>query len=796
MASLFPLLPPVELTARALRGSGLALGALVEWRLRAARRSPLLANAALLPALFGPGLLVAAVHIVPPLVRPFGAPVVAEIIESDARKLGTALHDRRDRFIGAFPSRLDGDRRYNRGEQPVEDTDLSGRTILIHPDHKTLFVETPPRAYLACLKRLEDGHLGHPLLNPHGVDGLGLVRIVTSGIGAGGFSAGGSTLSSQLVQQLIRPKAPGDGQIAKLRRKGEEVFWTVPILYGHAPNDARFDQYLARHLPHLQYMQQERGTVWGIEAAAQVLYGRPAESLDPARLFILAGAIRRPLLFPMAHDSQGRMIDKSGLARKYWDLAIGRARVCADDSGVLPDPADRIAAKATLKDLARTLPTPQADPVIAALGRERYGARWPERARDPFRRASIFAHYAMAGLKAEFLDALGSDWSREVAAVRMSIDIADERRFAPRFRREVRAWLAGRADLNPWYRGWATYVPPAPEPVAAMPEVIAAVADSEGRLVRYYSSLDGAPYFGSQRDAAQRYLPAQEDRQQASVGKIGNALVLLRAGADTPASRRAYAISDTAAVEAFAAAADPERRLARDVLQRLHWSEAASRDGLGRPLDPAHAFATGLVSASPRTQHWGAVAITRALAADWRPAPPPSLIDRVRLVDLAAGRLAPPLRRIADPYGGADGLSTIDPAALIPPNRREAATLLLSAPVCAGGTLRKLKQWCAPDRASFVWGKTGTMDISAAYSRATGTGHTGVTLRVSIVGGIQLADGRAFSFYLSVGGVDTRHPLTIGRPGSRGLEASALTPLIDLMLRDLEVPQAGRSDDV
>lgn len=784
--------PTLEFAARCARAVGHCLSDLAELRARAGRRHPLLANVAMVPAMLGATVAAAAVYVTPPLVRPFGDRVVGEIVESDARRQGTALYDSKARFIGAFPSRLDSDARYNRGESPVTDTDLSGHTITIHPDHKTLFVEHPPQPYIACLKRLEDAHLSNPLINPYGIDGLGLARI-----GLTGGRAGGSTLSSQLVQQLIRPKeAPGGSRLATYRRKVEEIFWTVPIMYGHAPNDRRFDQMLARHLPHLQYLQNDRGTIWGIEASSQVLFGQSAQTLDPARQFILAAAVRRQIVFPWAKQGRAGLRDISAKSRRSWLKAIGRARKCADSEKVLPDPKARVNALATLASLARSLPTPHADPVIEALGRERYGVRWPERARDPFRRANIFAFYAMDGLRAELLDALGKDWSRKVAQVRMTIDVRDERRFSPKFRQEARQWLAHRPDLNPYFNTWATYANAQDEPRDAIPEVIAAVADSEGRLVRYYSSREMAPYFGQARSAQGQYEQSLEDRHMSSLGKIGSALVLLRAGADNAAARRAFAVSDTSAITAMTHAADPGQRLSRSVLSQLHWSDFASRDGAGHPLDLSFAFANGLVAASPRTTHWGALTITNALAGDERPVRAPSLAGEFRLVDLAQGRLKEPLGRLADAYGGPGGYTSMDPRALIDPAARARAILLLSAPICGGGTLRALQQWCDPKRTHLIWGKTGTLDISSSYSHNSGERHTGVVSRIAITGGVEFADGRRFAFFLSIGGVGATKPLTIARPGTGGLEASALAPLLNTMLEDLDfTPQGGSGHD-
>jgi len=784
---------PFETFARAGRVGAFALGDVAEFQARLIRRYPFLANLTVRPAVAVTLLSIFALYLLPPLFVLRGDGLVVEIVESDARKHGTALSDARGRFVGAFPGELDSDPRYNRTGRVLIDQDIAGHAFPVHPDHKTLFVESPPPYYLACLRRLEDSNLGNRLANPHGVDVPGIVRAAASG-----FSAGGSGLSAQLLQQLVRPRLSNESSWARLSRKVGEILWGVPIMHAHHGEGRRFDQYLARHLPHVQRMQSEAGMLWGIEASAQVLFSRSAENLEPAQQLVLAGAIRRPVVFAIELDPQ-RRLRQSHSARVHWNIAINRARVCASDSTVLPDPLARAAALNALDSMVRDLPRPQADPVIERLGRERYGKRWPERARDPFRRANIFAFNAMRGIRAELIDAYGRSWTRSVASVGMTIDVEDERRLTPAFRQAMRSWLARRPDLNPVYRPWATYRPDAPEP-REMPEIIMAVADGEGRLVRYYSSLESQPYFGDARNPAGVYDPQQETRQQASLAKVAGALVLLRAGTIDPTIVAEYARSNTEAMEARLSAADPGGRIGREITTILRWSDRSARDAGGRPLPLARSISTGMLAASPRTIHYGAAAITAALAGDPRPVQPPSLIGQIRFVDLNEGRLSLPAAQIPDAYGNGGqpvptwragaalslaGTGSLRPGALIAAADRASAILLLSAPICRGGTLALLRSWCAPERTRFIWGKTGTMDISRAYSQATGRQVDGVVLRAGIVGGVEFPDGRRFSFLLSVGGTGPAAPLTIGRNGARGLEAADLAPLINIVIADL-----------
>ncbi len=772
-----------EYIARAVTAVGYGFITIVELYLRALRRHPLMTNLALMPISLGAAIIIAAVQIVPILIQPFGAEIRNEIEESDARKLGTALLDSESRWIGAFPGRLDSNHRFNESETvQYQDTDLSGKSFPIYPDHKTLFVENPPIHYLACVKRLEDNNLGNWLVNPHGVDGIGMLRAATSGM-----KAGGSGLSSQLVQQLIRPKGKWESRTDKIRRKIKETFWTVPLMYNYAPNDRRFDQLVARHLPHVQYTQQDRSVLWGIEASSRVLFDAPAnDSLPKAAQYILASAIWRQLVFPAARDHKtGQIVDKTRLAKKNWHQAINRARVCANDPNLNPDASERKRVNDDLEERAKKLPEPESDPVIEQLGRARYGSRWSERARDPFRRANIFAYNAMQGLVSEFRDALTSSWSRHVASVSMTIDLVDDRRFSPLFRSAARQWLAERPDLNPLYRPWATYATGEAEPVDTIPDITAVVADERGKIVRYYSSREGAPFYGLQRDKNGRYQPQKEDQQLASLGKIGNALVLIRSGALANGVIVAYANSNSDAVTSLTMGADPTGVISQQIMQSLMWTSNAAKDASGDDLDARWSMSHGLAAASGRTVLWNGLAITNALANDYRRVTAPSLIERLTLVDLKTGKSFSTVNSLRSAYGFSGLPTKISPAALIQPADRGKALQLLSSPICGGGTLRSMSSWCSLRSTRFIWAKTGTTDSTDKWNRQNNAQAKGVVDRLSILGGVEFPNGRRYALYLSVAGQSAARPLMVGKSGQREAEASQIAPLFEIMLSDI-----------
>lgn len=183
------------------------------------------------------------------------------------------------------------------------------------PDHV-------PHAVLAAEDR---GFYGHSGLDPEAI----LRAVVRT---AGGDKQGGSTISQQLAKLNY---TAGERTVA---RKLREVLYTAEL-------ESRYskDELLGRYINQVYFGEG----AYGIEAAARVFFGVPAEQLSVGQAAVLAGKIRSP----------------EGLdPRKDPDAVVDRRnRVLAGmaDAGWL-EPAARTAAEAEPLTLAPPSPPAQA----------------------------------------------------------------------------------------------------------------------------------------------------------------------------------------------------------------------------------------------------------------------------------------------------------------------------------------------------------------------------------------------------------------------------------------------------
>lgn len=192
----------------------------------------------------------------------------------------------------------------------------------------------------------------------------------------------------------------------------------------------------------------------------------------------------------------------------------------------------------------------------------------------------------------------------------------------------------------------------------------------------------------------------------------------------------------------------------------------------GRALEatpPSTAAVRGLIAGSPRRVHQMAAVVLASLTEQGhRPVRPATL---VKAFDYTS-------REAAGSAGGA-GADSIVPNRLIADAARPLLKALLQAPLCYShggvqhGTLKSLAAWC-PDRRTDLklhFAKTGTsvgVDINA-------------TVDTWITGGLQFANGAAYSYIVLVG---TGNP---SQPWARSLHASQVgVPLLEMLLADLK----------
>jgi penicillin-binding protein 1C len=168
------------------------------------------------------------------------------------------------------------------------------------------------QAFLAAEDRRFERHFG--------VDPLALARAAWQDLRARRVVSGASTITQQLARQLVpRPRT--------LAGKLREALWAVRLT-AHLSREAILRAYLDR-------VALGRD-LYGVEAAAQLYFGRPARSLSAGQAALLAGMARSPARCdPHRHPEQAR-------ARMAEVLAHMR------DLGFLDAEAMRVAREAPL----------------------------------------------------------------------------------------------------------------------------------------------------------------------------------------------------------------------------------------------------------------------------------------------------------------------------------------------------------------------------------------------------------------------------------------------------------------
>ncbi len=120
-----------------------------------------------------------------------------------------------------------------------------------------------------------------------GVDLRGTIRALVSNLRAGGVVAGGSTLTQQLAKNLfLTPERA-------LRRKMQELILAL-WLEARLTKDEILELYLNR-----VYLG---AGAYGVEAASQRYFGKPAAEVDLAEAALLAGLLQAPSRFAPTND--------------------------------------------------------------------------------------------------------------------------------------------------------------------------------------------------------------------------------------------------------------------------------------------------------------------------------------------------------------------------------------------------------------------------------------------------------------------------------------------------------------
>jgi membrane peptidoglycan carboxypeptidase len=167
-----------------------------------------------------------------------------------------------------------------------------------------------PRACVQATIATEDSRFFyHP-----GVDPLAITRAIWQNLRSGGVSSGASTLTQQLARNLLMGET--ERYQTSYRRKLREAYlaWQLERHYDK-------DQLLALYLNQTYY----GNFAFGLEAAAQIFFAKPATHLSAAECALLAGLVQyptgyNPLLDPEA--AKGRQLTVLRLMKEAGYLDV------------------------------------------------------------------------------------------------------------------------------------------------------------------------------------------------------------------------------------------------------------------------------------------------------------------------------------------------------------------------------------------------------------------------------------------------------------------------------------------
>jgi penicillin-binding protein 1A len=141
----------------------------------------------------------------------------------------------------------------------------------------------------------------------HGIDPIGISRAVVRNLFLGGFREGASTIT----QQLARNSFPLGGK--NLHRKLIEAALAFRI-----ETELTKEEILAAYVNRIYFGS---GT-YGIEAASQTYFGKPASKLNLPESATLAGLIRSPNRFSPLNNPEGSLRERNTVLGRMRDLGL------------------------------------------------------------------------------------------------------------------------------------------------------------------------------------------------------------------------------------------------------------------------------------------------------------------------------------------------------------------------------------------------------------------------------------------------------------------------------------------
>ncbi len=175
-------------------------------------------------------------------------------------------------------------------------TDRHGRLLYEALPSDARYTPLPADQIPTCLKNATLAVEDPSFYQNPGFDFRGLLRALWQNLRAGQVVSGGSTITQQVARNLLL--APQERHERTLRRKVRELF-----LAWELTRRLTKDQILALYLNTTYY----GGFAYGIEAASQTYFGKPASQLTLPECALLAGLPQAPSLYdPLTHPEAAR----------------------------------------------------------------------------------------------------------------------------------------------------------------------------------------------------------------------------------------------------------------------------------------------------------------------------------------------------------------------------------------------------------------------------------------------------------------------------------------------------------
>jgi penicillin-binding protein 1A len=735
---------------------------------------------------------------------------------ADLRARAVALYDSEGRYFGIVHPETEND---HLGE--FERADLS--PLDAAPDHKAVPVAEAPPYFWRCVVFTEDRHRGE-WRNRNGVDVLNLARLPVS-------SRGGSTLEMQLARSMWKMHSRNSNpMVRKLQELSEAPVLNRYLVQGG--DTSGLERWFSQHIPLVQGGGDEQGSLYGVYAAGQFLFGKRPEDLDPAEQLVLAAAVRRPIAWPADEERRANILyDLIGVEedRRRALLCAGEDARLADGKRVIEDKRVREATRARLAELRVPANVGRTDPAFLAVLKQK-GMTAEQPLLAPGRLAKELAPNAQREVVAELTDlfapaneaqatkAVKADtvsrepvrlqgshpWRGKVREVDITLDVAENSLFRAKAR-EAAIALGETLSEGGKFREGALPVYELAESGDGLAiregdtALVIAAADADGRIVRYYNSSATTAYsgYGATRPMIRGfgrgpYDRAFETRAVGSVAKLAAALLL--AEGEDPKAGMTVSNACMPGLQQRCAGAAYGATPARVTLARAFGSSLnpaivralgeattnarslAMMDALGFYLPERHRdtpvatnIALGRFAGRPRSVHWLAAASLAAARGETAPVTEPYFVERYRLIEpTSEGAFT---FRMETPERSTFQLAE-------PATAENAAFVrnVLSQPVCdvKDGSLRRLNAWCAAGRKDVRLhvAKTGTVSaggMGGAYDESDWW----------IAGGIEFEDGRAYSYVISMGAGSPRSAF------AKDLGGGMLAPLADVLLQDL-----------